>query len=239
MGAELDTGRRFALSGPEGKGSRSLLRFDLRAALTGRRPDSDPRSPSRCHTECSLYRDKQGGRGHRCDRVQFIYSRLSCREGSRWTLKSADERGEWPEERGSSGTPRWWDRAGETGFTRIFHISSATSDWRRLLPFGLEWVRWPWMPRRIPTSCLDWRRIRLRTKPRSTVMRLFFGPGFEHLVWVSDWSRSKLPSCVNTTSTHSVQLNWASHRSSHPKRWRKAFWADVLWTQLWTSGHTL
>lgn len=45
----------------------------------------------------------------------------------------------------------------------------------------------------------------------------FFGPGFEHLVWVSDWSPSKLSSCVNTTLMHSVQWNRISHSSSHPK----------------------
>lgn len=79
--AESDGGRRFVVSGPDRNDSCSLLRFDLRPALTGRRSDSDPRTPSRCHAQRSLYSGKQGSRGHRCDRVQFIYSGLSCREG--------------------------------------------------------------------------------------------------------------------------------------------------------------
>lgn len=84
--AELDGGRRFVVSGPEVNDSRSLLKFDIRPTLTSRQPNSDPRTLSRRHASRSLYRSKLGGRGHRCDRVQFIYARLSC------TWREAGER---------------------------------------------------------------------------------------------------------------------------------------------------
>lgn len=185
QGAESDGGRRFAVSGPEGNDSRSLLRFDLRPALTGRRPDSVPRTPSRCHAERSLYRGKQGGRGHRCDRVQFIYSRLSCREGEtgeRWNQLMEGKGWRKEERAGTSGTLRWWhcdgNSGGGTGFIR-------TSRSQRLLladTFASVWARVRWPKCRgeflhVSRSCLDWRRVRLRKKSRSNGIRLFSWTG--------------------------------------------------------------